>query len=240
MSVKDALALYVFAVLGLLTVGGPLAGYGLAGLAASELLLIGLPAVVLARVRGDRLGWTRPRGLQLLGAALVGASAWAFLVAAVLPLQERIAPTPPQLEKALAQAASGPIWAVLLAVALVPAVCEELLCRGAIAFAIRRRAGAPLAILASAALFAVLHGSPYRLVPTFLLGVAFGAIALSTGSVVPTMIAHALNNAAIVLVSDAPVVGDAIEAHPWPVAGVAVTSLTMGLSLVFLRFGRTR
>jgi membrane protease YdiL (CAAX protease family) len=238
--VRDALALYLLAVLGLITVGSVLAGVGLLGLAASELGLVALPTVLVARARGDRLGLVRPGGAALAGAALIGASAWAFLAIVVLPIQERIAPTPRGLEESLERATSGATWAVLLAVAALPAVCEELLCRGAIAFALRRRAGPVVAVLVSALLFALLHGSPYRLAPTFLLGIAFGAIALRSGSIVPTMLAHALNNAAIVLVSTAPIVGDAIDAHGALVGGLAVIALTVGFALVFLRSDRVR
>lgn len=240
MRVRDALALYVLAVVGLVTVGGLFARWGLPGLAATEVLLVALPSVLVGRARGDRLGLVRPRATAVLGAALVGASAWLVLAMVVLPLQERIAPTPPGLEEQLERVTSGPAWAVLLAVAIVPAICEELLCRGAIAFALRRRAGPVVAVVVSSLLFALLHGSIYRLAPTFFLGVAFAAIALRSGSVVPTMVAHALNNAAIVLVSDAPVVADAMAHNAAAVGAGAVIALTTGILLVFLRSERVR
>jgi membrane protease YdiL (CAAX protease family) len=189
-----------------------------------------------ARSRVDRLGLVRPSGRALAGAALVGLSGWAVLAAWILPLQDRIAPTPPGLEEALANATAGPTWAVVCAVALVPAVCEELLCRGALTFALRRRAPAAAAVLVSALLFAALHGSPYRFVPTFLLGVLFGAIALRAGSIVPTILAHAVNNAAVVLIADAPALGAAFDDHGALIGGVAVIVLTCGLAIVFLRF----
>src|SRR6266568_5472648 len=140
--VRDALALYLLAVAGLVGLGGLFAGYGLPGLASLEILVVALPTVLLASARGDRLGLVRAPWTALAGSALVGASGWAFLAATVLPIQERIAPTPKGLEETLARLAAGPTWAVLLAVAIVPAVCEELLCRGALAFALRRRSGA--------------------------------------------------------------------------------------------------
>jgi sodium transport system permease protein len=235
-TVRAALGTYLACVAALLAMGPWLARFGLAGLAASELLALALPTVLMARATGDRLGWVRPPARAVAGAVLVGASGWAVLAEWILPLQEAVAKTPKALEEGLAQAIAGPTWAVLGAVALVPAVCEELLCRGALAFAIRRRAPAAVAVLASAFLFALLHGSVYRLVPTFLLGVVLGAIALRAGSIVPSMVAHAVNNACIVLVADAPDVSATLDAHAAVVGGVAVIGLTCGSALVFLRF----
>jgi hypothetical protein len=57
-----------------------------------------------------------------------------------------------------------------------------------------RRHGAIVTVLVSSLLFALLHGSIYRLPPTFFLGVALAWVRLATGSIAPGMIVHALNN----------------------------------------------
>jgi sodium transport system permease protein len=191
--VRDALALYALAVAGLILVGGALASGGYLGLAASEVLIVAAPVALVARARGDRLGLVRPSARALIGGALVGVSAWAVLTVFVLPLQEKIAPTPKALEEALTHVVSGATWAVLLVVAVLPALCEELLLRGALTLSLRRALGATPTVVVSAVLFAILHGSAYRLLPTFLLGVAFAVMALRAGSIVPGMLAHALS-----------------------------------------------
>jgi hypothetical protein len=63
-------------------------------------------------------------------------------------------------------------------------------------------------------------------------------MALRTGSITPTMITHALNNAAIVLVAGTPELAAALDAHQAITGAVAVIGLTGGLALVFLRLKR--
>ena len=240
-TVQAALVLYAFALAAMVSVGGMLAGLGLAGIALSEWVCVAAPVLAAAGLQGDAvttLGLRPGRApvRALVGALLVGLSAWAVLAYAILPLQELIAPAPPALTEALERVAApgGPILAPRLAVALTPAICEELLCRGALLPPLRARLGRWPAVLVAAALFGALHLSPYRFVPTFLLGIAFGALATWSGWIVPAMLAHALNNAAVIVIS-APAAEPARAAldgrRPLAIT-VAVTALTIGLWLV--------
>lgn len=246
LSLKGALALYAVCLATLLAVGGPLAAYGLLGVAAAEWLCVGLPVIAAMAAGPQRaagaLGLVRPRFSAWAGALLVGASAWTVVGFGVGPLLERIAPMPRSLVEALERAArpDAPLWLTVLAVAVTPAICEELLCRGALLPALRARLGAPQAVLIAAALFALLHLSPYRFVPTFLLGIAFGALAVRSGSTLPSMLAHALNNSAvIVLAADAArPAREALERHVLLAVGTSVVVLTIGMSLVRPRDGR--
>src|SRR5262249_8334738 len=130
-----ALGLYIVVALLLAGAGGAFGAYGLPGIAAMEVVLVAAPSIAFAAIRGGAargLALTRPRLRHVVGAALVGLSLWYVLLRVVMPLQELVAPTPPALEEALMQLAGAdrPILGPLVAVALVPAICEELLCRG--------------------------------------------------------------------------------------------------------------
>src|SRR5262249_4283146 len=234
LTVGQALLLVLFAAIGTFLFGGIFFPFGPVGIAASEGLFIGLPVLLAARRRGGLagIGVGRPRAGHVLGAALVGVSGWAFLAGVILPIQEWIAPTPPELERAL-ESAAAPNVGALLAIAIVPALCEELLVRGGLAFALDRARGRRLAVLGSALAFGLLHASPYPFVPTFLLGCSLAAIALHAGSIVPTMIAHALNNGAIWLLGAVPALQESLERHGTVVTIVAVGFLTIGHILVF-------
>ena len=151
-------------------------------------LLLRLPVL-------STLGLHAPSLRGLLGAVLLGVSGWTLAGALV-----RLVPPPRELVERITDAVlvdGRPFPVVILAVAVTPAICEELLFRGFL-FAGLRRHGALVAILVTALLFAVMHGSIYRLLPTFFLGVVFGWVRLTTRSVAPGMIAHALNNGALV------------------------------------------
>ena len=83
-------------------------------------------------------------------------------------------------------------------VAVLPAVCEEFLFRGAILSAFERN-GTRRAVIASAALFALLHGSLTGLPAHFLLGRIMGWLVVSCNSVYAGLIYHTTHNAASVI-----------------------------------------
>jgi sodium transport system permease protein len=241
LTVGQALLLVLLAAFGLLFIGGVLSSYGPAGIAASEVAFIGLPVLYASSRRGGLagVGLARPRLRDVVGGTLVGSSGWAVLATLVLPLQEHLFPTPDAVEQAVRDLVA-PSVAALVAISVVPAVCEELLLRGGLAFALDRRFGRWVAVGGSAVAFSLLHMSPYRFVPTFLLGLSFGAIALRSRSLVPTMVAHALNNGAIWLFTTVPALAAPLEAHGLLVAALATVTCAAGHILVFLRFSRTR
>lgn len=115
-----------------------------------------------------------------------------------------------------------PIAAVLLVVALAPAVCEEILFRGLVLSGLRRM-GEGGAIVVSAALFAVAHMDAPRLAFTFVLGLILGWLAVRTGSIWPGVIVHFTVNATSVILARAPGGGaDAFLARLGPLAAVAL------------------
>ena len=95
--------------------------------------------------------------------------------------------------------AMGGLPLMILCMAIVPGICEELLCRGALLSGFKKSLGSRYAILMSAFLFAVLHMSPYRFVPQFVLGIFLAVIVLRSHSIWLAMIVHAGHNG-IVLV----------------------------------------
>ena len=171
----------------------------------------------------EEVGRVRVVGRQLAAGLLLGVGLFYFLAAWLEPLYERLVPLPLAEQQALQRmiapkAGLRPLWLDVLTFALLPAVCEELLFRGAIlgsligsgggdqqlgqgglpwrAFADRRVLGAGLL---SALLFGMIHLSWGRLIPTMLLGMAFAAAVLRSGGLWAAMTMHAVNNSLVVL-----------------------------------------
>lgn len=92
------------------------------------------------------------------------------------------------------------VWIQLAAIALLPGICEEVLFRG---FFIRffEGYGTKPAILISALLFAVFHLDPFRLLPTFLLGLLLGYLTIRSGSIVNSMVSHFINNSFALIIA---------------------------------------
>ena len=89
---------------------------------------------------------------------------------------------------------------VLLAVALLPAVMEEIIFRGVLLNGLRSfKTG--WAVVVCGALFSLYHQNPAQTVYQFCCGACFALVALRAGSVLPTVIAHFLNNAFILVLT---------------------------------------
>lgn len=98
-------------------------------------------------------------------------------------------------------AAEASFSGVLLALVIIPAVCEELLFRGVI-FAEYRSLGEGNAILISAICFAMLHFS-VRNFPVYLFaGILLGVVTAVSRSVIPAVILHLLSNTLNIYASD--------------------------------------
>ncbi|MGH7163199.1 MAG: ABC transporter permease subunit/CPBP intramembrane protease, partial [Planctomycetota bacterium] len=151
----------------------------------SQLVAVLAPSLLLARVWRLRFRPTfalRPFAPSL-APALVTAGVGAVVIAVGLQrslIGEREAEG---LERVVALLQGAPPWIALLLLAALPAICEELLCRGFLLSALRPRLGAARAVVVSAALFGLLHVDLYRLPATFLGGLLLGYVCLATGSV---------------------------------------------------------
>ena len=197
--------------------------------------------VVLAvRARHARLDWRALFGppptrdlLPLLGVVIpIGLLTLGAAIAVYIPLSyvapgfvERI-----MLDgNALFEARTIGDWLELVVVGVLAApVVEELLFRGFLLHRWARRWGTPSAVVASSALFAVLHG---EWIGHFLFGVAMAALYLRTRRLWMPIAAHAINNGVVALFT----LADVMRRSPpettslaelrgeWPMALVALT-----------------
>jgi membrane protease YdiL (CAAX protease family) len=174
----------------LLLLGGALAPWLGSGAARVAAYAACAALLVCARPRA------RERG-SLPAALLAGAAGFAALpawLAGVWVLGSGLGLAPP----ARAAAAAPDAWVWLANVVLAP-LFEELLHRERLLPALRRRIGAPLALLASSALFAAPHLEPWSLLTTFCVGLVLGGVFLAVGRVELCIAYHAgLNAAALV------------------------------------------
>ncbi len=85
---------------------------------------------------------------------------------------------------------------VIFVIAVLPAVFEELFFRGILLNGLKS-VGETGAILLCGALFSLFHQNPAQTIYQFCCGAAYAWVALRAGSILPTVIAHFINNAAI-------------------------------------------
>lgn len=182
----------------------------------------------------DAFRLTRPSWRALTGAVIAGLS-MPFVCSSLLPKIE--------MPKEMAEAAANtlfppgsPLWLALLTVAILPAVAEELFFRGPLLRGFERGFPKAWCVLISAAMFALMHMSALRLLPTFIAGLVLGFAALRTRSVFTGMIIHVLNNGTAVLVMWAghgALAGSLPETIPTSAGLVALGALAVALALFF-------
>lgn len=131
----------------------------------------------------------------------------------------------------------------LLSIALLAPILEEMLFRGAIEGRLLRMWQNPWgAIIVSSLVFGVVHMNPAQIPFAFLLGVMFGWLYYRTGSLLPGIIGHVLNNSVaavnMILYGDIPLeeqVQD--EAMMWTWAAIATVAFVLATLWLHKRLG---
>lgn len=193
----------------------------------------------LAMIRAYDLPWKRalflrpPRPTVWL-ATLIGAPAGyvtglglASLVSAYL------FPVPQSVLEAFGEVLldeTVPLWQMVLFFALMPALFEEVAFRGVILYGLRSRLK-PLALcLAVGAIFGIFHVSLFRIIPTAYLGALLAATVLLTGSLLPAILWHFLNNSLALVPAQLGWVGLDTELPGWAyLVSLAALGLAFGL-----------
>jgi len=224
LSAASALGLVLAAIATLVVVGqlALIAGAPLyAAMVAAQLAMLALALLVL------RLTGLPPRGFGIALAParfvaagiLIGLSAWYLnlvLVDALVTVErEQVEPLQQLVER-------PPLALAVLAIALAPAVCEETLFRGALLRGLASRLHPGVALLVTAAMFSLYHFKPVQMLPTFTLGLILGVLSLRAGSILPSTIAHFLNNTMAIIVyrQESHPLSLALTEHPhWALAG---------------------
>ncbi len=86
-------------------------------------------------------------------------------------------------------------WVLLfIGVVLFASVSEELVFRGFLQVSLEQKGDVTRAVLLVSLAWTIIHANPYWAVPIFVMGVIIGFLAWRTGSIVPGIIVHGINN----------------------------------------------
>lgn len=118
-------------------------------------------------------------------------------------LQEALGANLPDQMRTMFESMLGSKWALLVIGVLAPAT-EEVVFRGALLrklLTIKALPGHWTAIAISALAFAVLHGNLAQGVNALLMGLVLGWLYYRTGSIVPSLVLHCVNNLCAIMLS---------------------------------------
>jgi sodium transport system permease protein len=248
-TLPQALAMGIFGLMLLFFVGVPMQtreGFLVPGLILTLVGLIAVPPIAYSRLLGCNFKATfrflKPSPLALLAAALLAVGCLPVVLDLVRQLESWAGPLSPEERKSMVESmeqirALGPGAIVVLA--LLPAICEEIMFRGFVLSGLRRGGGKVGPILVTSLMFAVFHLDPGRLAPTFLVGVVLGVVVVRSGSIFPAMLLHLVYNASGLGVDhfSGPLTNAGLlanESEPtWLLRGLALTCLVVGGALLW-------
>ncbi|MAG63999.1 MAG: CPBP family intramembrane metalloprotease [Planctomycetota bacterium] len=192
-----------------------------------------LPAFLSSRPWMDRLGLRRPtismRTWLALALATPTIQVCSALFASLFFDLTKPSSHLEQMENLLLGQSGLGLVLVVLCAAVLPGLSEELFFRGFVREGLLRRHGFILAILVPAVFFAAAHMDPMHATAVLPLGIWFGLIAWWTRSTIPSMLAHATNNAFAILAGN--LAGEEAKHQ------TAIESLTQAQGVVIAAYG---
>ena len=218
------------------------------GLPAAEWLFLLLPTLAFVRLGGfdlrASLFLSRPPLWGLVAGTLLvmGATPVAWGIGWAQSLFLEVPPSVIQAMEELVTARSpGELAWLLVALALTPAVCEEVVFRGVLLSSTSHRGTPWRAVLLNGVFFGAFHLSletTVRFLPTAWLGIVIAWAVLRTRSLWVGVLMHFLNNGVIVVLASVPAwsgpVTDPDAPPPPALLAAAVVSLWMGTRILAL------
>ena len=102
-----------------------------------------------------------------------------------------------------AMISAAPLWSVILTLAIIPAICEELAFRGFIFAGLSQEKGTLRAIVVSALFFGLSHGVLQQTIGATVMGLILGVVAWRTGGVLGCIVLHMTHNTLTMVVARA-------------------------------------
>lgn len=151
----------------------------------------------------EALPFNKVRPLKFFTLIVIGFSVCMFsnvLTSAFMEVVKSFGLNPMSYHASPDQTINSPIEIILalLSTAVIPAVSEEFVFRGVMLSSLRKF-GDGFAVLATALLFGFMHGNLVQIPFAFIVGLVLGFVTVSTNSMLPAMLIHALNNSYSVL-----------------------------------------
>jgi sodium transport system permease protein len=175
------------------------------GLLITEIFFIFLPSFIFIKLLfGDFLKTIefKMTGFKVLAFSALAAMC-CFGFTTMVTLFQSIVFSPPQqmlkeLQGVITAASPLEFFAIAVIAALLPALCEEVMFRGMILNTLLKKYGAFVSAVICGLLFGVFHFSFYRFIPTAIIGFFLSLLKIRTGSIIPPMFAHFVNNFIII------------------------------------------
>lgn len=181
--------------------------FGFFGVAVQQLIILLCPLVYAWYIKADKKQLFSAqiiKPLQLAGSVMIGIAAFVgalILGALLMPIFPESAKGLTQLDDMLV---NQPVYLLVLVVALMPAIGEELLFRGFVMGTLKKRCRPVVAIGVTTLIFAAYHMSLIKMFTIGIVGLGLTLVTYKTGSIAASMCVHFMNNLLSVLITKYP------------------------------------
>lgn len=178
--------------------------FGLYGVAMTQGIIIAVPLVYAWYIKSDfktLFSMKAPKISQLFGSLCIWIGGYSFVLIISVFLSLFMKESAQNINDTFAELLSHPTWMLILIMALLPAICEEILFRGFLYGTFKGKMKRIEAVILVSCLFGIYHMSLIKFFTTTLLGIMFVYCVSETDSIFCSMLMHFCNNALSVLVS---------------------------------------
>lgn len=204
-TIQESLLVLVVALLLMVYLGGIMSlSHQVMGVVVPQFFIGVLPVLACIYIKGNAREIFKlniPKGKDLLGSVCLylGAGSLSLLISNLLSMA--FPDNSQGLNEEYAKLLDGISFVpALLLIALIPAVCEELMFRGYMFTAFRQKMSLPKAIFFVSVLFGLSHMSLIKIIPTAVLGAALAYAIYKADSIAASSLIHFLNNAVSVFI----------------------------------------
>lgn len=199
----DLLICMVVILLAMIYIGGMIGSYDVfAGTALNQVFILVAPILVTWYMKSDQaqlFGVHRPRFKAVAGSIIFYIGMFSFVLITTTILSKIFTESTQNVAVTFDEIMKQPFVLIVLVVAVMPAVGEELLFRGLLLGSLRDKYKAGWAIVISSVIFGLFHMSLVKLIPTALLGICLAVVVTKGGSIFLSMLLHFTNNMILVL-----------------------------------------
>ena len=197
----QGIIMIIFAAVEVFIISGYLSGmFGLYGSVINELVLLALGLGTAALSGADLKAvfqFRKPKMTEVFGTLVLWLGCYFFTLMITMIVAFFFPQEMTEVGTGLSQMfTSVPFLISVFIVSLMPAVCEEVLFRGAFFNSVWNGIHKkwPVILIVSV-VFGIFHGSIWRFIPTCILGIAMGYLMFETNNMFCNMLFHAVNNA---------------------------------------------
>lgn len=171
--------------------------WGIYGVVVQQLMILFIPLMYAAYLKCDMkkmFALKIPSIRFVLGAVILFIGAFVLNILMSYGLSFVFTESAKNVEEIFSTIYDSPIAVIVFATAILPAVGEELLFRGFTFTTIRQKCKPVTSILIVSAIFGLYHMSLIKFFTTAFLGICLAVLVEKSGSILPGMLFHFLNN----------------------------------------------